>query len=235
MKFQELYRTYGSMMDAAVELVCSQGGEDGTSREYMCALIDLIQGSIKSCAKSCGMTEKHLADELFLSKVGRKYSVEPTIEDIVLTADHQEQRDWIAEAIEYRAAELIEEASIQRIPLVDGLEIIGTDIDIDECERTGYMTMQYDPALDVKLDDETMCLFIQTYPEHLVGEIIDFDKTQFIFENWLSCDDVWEAYLENNPKSVDDMCGQESPRPKPSNVYELLNLVSDLVSHGGYL
>lgn len=106
---------------------------------------------------------------------------------------------------------------------------IGTDVSLEVCRAEGYMTMMIASNEKEPLDPDKFYEFGQTLPDYASNTPGLFNK---YYRGNQSAKTLWEMYLSRK-EGIDSFVGQEGERPFPTNVYELLNLASDVQAYMG--
>ena len=134
---------------------------------------------------------------------------------------------------------------------------IGTDIDLDTCWQEGYLMCEYNHSKLYKgkvLNPNTEVYFFAHVPDYLLKErygieldyprYSDGDKSftvsqlknrgiDVILESHsLTANDLWEIY-QDNQASIDEIVGLDEEREFPTDVYDMLNLASDINAYCG--
>ena len=118
--------------------------------------------------------------------------------------------------------------------------LIGTDMSIAECRKSGYAVMDRQGLVNRKgvLDKDKLVRVTMSNPEywtcdgHNLPGVLATDL--YVYDNWTSFNDVWEAF-EAQGQSIKDYCDwkncpieHENPTP-----WDMLHLVQTLLGHGG--
>ncbi|CAB4185660.1 hypothetical protein UFOVP1492_17 [uncultured Caudovirales phage] len=108
---------------------------------------------------------------------------------------------------------------------------IGTDISLEVCRAEGYMTMMIASNEKEPLDSDKFYEFGKTLTNYASDTPGLFNK---YYNGSHSANTLWEMY-QKEKEGIDEFVGQEryGDRPFPTDVYDLLNLASDVESYMG--